>query len=132
MASCATCARALTLPPTLDYLRTTYPTVVPLYTINRQIPRFQQCDHVSAYKKIMDAELPPPDYKNPVQEVEKNIMRAYELIEEGIQAEQLQAVLPRMWKVRAERIRERDEGIRRACGWFWGIWGKVGLESFLP
>jgi hypothetical protein len=130
MATCATCARVLTLPPTIDYLLTTYPTITPLYAINQQIPRCKHCDHISAYKKIIDAEFPPPHYKNPVREIEEHIRLAQELIADGVQVQRLQGLLQRMWEMLAEKINERNEGTKRACEWFWGIWAKIELESF--
>ena len=77
----------------------------------------------------MDAERPPPDYKDPVRETDQKLERTYELIERGVQVEGLQAALPKMWQARRDKIRERDEGVRRACEWFWGIWGKVELTA---
>ncbi|PSS06981.1 hypothetical protein M430DRAFT_31589 [Amorphotheca resinae ATCC 22711] len=125
MTTCATCTRPLTFPPTIHYLLTTYPTITPLYSIHRSLRRCQHCDLVLTYKQAIEAELPPPSYTNPVKEIERSIELAQELILEGVQAEALQNTLPRMRERLAQKTKERDEEVRRAWEWFWGIWGKV-------
>lgn len=132
MAACATCERALTLPPTIHYLLLTYPFTAPLYNINRQIPRCKHCDEISTYRAAINAQLPPPRYRNLVQEIEERIMAASERLADGIQVDRWQGEVHSLRRQLVATIMERDEKIRRACEWFWGIWGKAGLELLLP
>lgn len=132
MESCATCERALTLPPTVHYLLFTYPFTTPLYSLNRQIPRCKHCDEISAYRQAIDAQLPPPRYKNPIREIEERIAATCELLADGVQVDRQQEEVQRLRSLLAATIRERDEKIQRVCEWFWGIWGKVDLDLLLP
>jgi len=71
----------------------------------------------------MDAELPPPEHKNPVKEIEKDIDRSLELIGAGADSEGLERVLPIMEQKLREAVFKRDQGIRAAWAEFEAIWG---------
>jgi hypothetical protein len=71
----------------------------------------------------MDAELPPPEYKNPIILVEKHMDEARQYIADGVRKEEMEAALVRMQERRRQIICNRDRDIRKAWEEYWGIWG---------
>ena len=126
MTTCRTCERALTLPPPLAYLLKNYPDVVPRYGINRAIPRCKHCDLVAANKRAIDAEMPPPKYKNPATQIERHMEEARRFIVQGIRKVEMEAALVRMEERRREVLMKRDRDIKTVWEEYWGIWGPEG------
>ncbi|TAQ88124.1 hypothetical protein B7494_g3519 [Chlorociboria aeruginascens] len=131
MSKCSYCERPLTLPPSVLFLLEKYPNIDPAFKLDRTIPRCKHCDYIEMKHHAMDAELPPPDYKNPVTEIQKQIDSARSLIAEGVMKEDLQGILSKMRERWAEAVRRREQGIRAAWKEYWGIWGiqegKIGI-----
>ena len=124
MSSCPTCERPLILPPSISHLLKEYPDVVtPLYDLNRRIPRCKHCDLLTANKRAMDAELPPPHYKSPVTNIEQDMEEARRFMAQGIRKVEMEASLVRMAARRREVILKREQDIRKAWEEYWGIWG---------
>jgi hypothetical protein len=73
---------------------------------------------VAASRLILEAQAA-------INKIDDQIVFAYQSIEEGIQAERIQEVLPRMYQQREQRIAERAQALERARESFWGIWGRV-------
>jgi len=130
--TCLACQHPLACPPSVAHILSNYrSSVTPQYGLNRHIPRCKHCDFVDANKKAIDAELPPPTYKNPVRDIDRHLERTMLLIEEGIRVEELEAALRRMREKLREAVRTRDSGMRKAWEEYWGIWGpeESGLGS---
>ena len=121
---CPSCERALTLPPSISDLLETYPNAItPQYGLNRDIPRCKHCDLIEANKRAMDAELPPPEYKDPVLQIERHMDEARQYILGGVRKQEMMAALARMEDRRREIIVKRDGNIRMVWEEYWGIWG---------
>lgn len=71
----------------------------------------------------MDTELPPPECKNPVTQIEKHMEEARRFIADGVRKVGMEKVLVRMEERRAEIILKRDKDIRQVWEKYWGIWG---------
>lgn len=79
----------------------------------------------------MDAELPPPDYKNPIAKIEKHMEQARRFIAQGVRKAEMEMALVRMEERRKQVLIERERNIRRAWEEYWGIWGpeKSGIGA---
>ena len=71
----------------------------------------------------MDAEIPPPEYKNPVTQIERHMEEARRFIAQGIRKGEMEAALVRMAERRREVLVKRDRDVRKAWEEYWGIWG---------
>jgi hypothetical protein len=123
MSNCAHCIRPLTLPPSVNFLLNNFPDIIPSYTLDRNRPRCKHCDFIAANNKAIDAELPPPEYRNRVTGIEKQIELAKSLIKDGVKKEELEQALPQMKRKWADEIMKRDGRIRDAWKEYWGVWG---------
>jgi hypothetical protein len=82
----------------------------------------------------MEAELPPPTYKNPITKLENAIRKLEVLIAEDIEDEDdlgtLESMVLGMRRKYGIMFRERDAKIKDAWKPYWAIWGiKNAQES---
>jgi hypothetical protein len=107
-----------TFPPKVHFLLLTYPTQCPLYTINRRLPRCINCDLADTRRQVFEAEAP-------VTEVQNEIAVVDELVRKELQTSILMVELMEMQERLWIKERDRDEKVKRAWEWFWGVWGKI-------
>ena len=112
----------LYLPPTIEVLKSVFPSVIPI-PVNRSHPRCVQCDKVNAERAAYFAEFPPPEHDNPIVALERHITKIENLIAEGIMVEGLGAALAVAKQQKSELEQRRDDGIRKSWEAFWGVWG---------
>jgi hypothetical protein len=79
-----------------------------------------------AHRLATEAELPPPDYSNPITKLEKAIKKLKSLIEdvgdEGYEST-LTLMLDGMQLKWAKMVKKRDSDMKRAWKPYWAIWG---------
>ncbi len=121
--ACGHSPEFIKLPPPFQTLIRDFPRITAYKGLDRSIPRCKLCDLIAAQIRADKVEYPPPTYKSPVDELEKQIKLAEKMIAEGKQKEELEETLPEMKKKLADSIRDMDKGILQAWKEHWGIWG---------
>ncbi len=121
--TCGHSAEFTKLPPPFETLVRDFPRITAFKGLDRSTPRCKLCDLIAAQIRADKVEYPPPTFKSPVDELEKQIKLAEELIAGGKQKEKSEETLPEMRKKLADSIRDMDRGILRAWKEHWGIWG---------
>jgi hypothetical protein len=80
-----------------------------------------------AHRLATEAELPSPDYSNPITKLEKTIKKLQDLIQEDIEDEEdaraLNSTLHDMQLRWANMVKKRDPDIKEAWKLYWAIWG---------
>ena len=88
-----------------------------------------------ARRLATEAELPPPNYSNPITKLERTIKKLKDLVEEDIEEEEdirtLKSVIHGMQLKWANMVKERDTNIKEAWKPYWAIWGVTkGPEAY--
>lgn len=79
------------------------------------------------HRLATEAELPPPNYSNPITKLEKTIKKLKDLVEEDVEEEEdirtLKLIIHGMQFRWANMVKERDANIKQAWKQYWAIWG---------
>jgi hypothetical protein len=135
MSTCSKCSTRLIHPPSLSSLGIRFPALTVDPTLDRSQSRCKHCDEMLAQRQAIEAELPPPNYSNPITKLEKTIKKLQDLVEEDIEEEgdvrTLESMIHGMqWKW-ANLVKERDAKIKEAWKPYWAIWGVTkGQEAY--
>jgi hypothetical protein len=135
MSTCPKCSIRLIRPPSLSSLRIRFPALIVDTTLDRSQLRCQHCDEMLAGRLGIEAELPPPNYSNPITKLEKTIKKLKDLVEEDIEEEEdvrtLKSMIHGMQLKLGNMVRKRDADIKQAWMPYWAIWGVTkGQEAY--
>jgi hypothetical protein len=135
MENCHKCSTRLIHPPAAVSLNNRFPDLIVNSMVNRSMPRCRHCDEMLANRLALEAELPPPSYKNPITKLEGTIAKLENLVAQWLEEEDdirtLQSMILRMRRKWANMVRERDAKIKEAWQPYWAIWGiKSGQEGY--
>lgn len=128
MANCdhAVC---ITFPPTYEFLVLNSSHVTINDDLNRNIPRCQLCDLVSA--QPAQEEALSKENSRTVCKAEKDIKTTEEVIRRGVLAkEALEATLSQLKEALKEAIEIRDARISKPWYRYWAIWGLPEVPEF--
>ncbi|KAH8595185.1 hypothetical protein B0O99DRAFT_161227 [Bisporella sp. PMI_857] len=130
MVRCSTCNNEMLLPPAMQVLQSTSPALPFINTtIDRGSARCPHCDLDLATRKEFEARYPPPNNKDVVKIIEKQIQDACSLIKEDIRKEDLEEALPRMYWKLAETVQKIYDSTVAARNEYIGIWGRRNTQT---